>query len=65
MTVDGPAPWHAQPEADVVAALDAGPEGLTSAEAQARLTRYGPNRLPQAEPARRPRACCSSRCARR
>ena len=49
MTVDGPAPWHAQPEADVVAALDAGPEGLTSAEAQARLTRYGQNRLPQAE----------------
>ncbi len=47
--VDGSAPWHAQPEAEVVAALDAGADGLTSAEAQARLTRYGPNRLPQAE----------------
>jgi len=45
----GPAPWHAQPEAEVVAALDAGPEGLTSAEARARLARYGPNRLPEAE----------------
>ena len=44
-----PAPWHAQSEAEVVAALDAGPDGLTSAEAQARLTRHGLNRLPEAE----------------
>jgi calcium-translocating P-type ATPase len=43
------APWHARPEAEVVAALDAGPDGLTSVEAQTRLTRYGPNRLPEAE----------------
>jgi Cation transporter/ATPase, N-terminus len=42
------APWHARSEAEVVAALDAGPDGLTSAEAQARLTRHGPNRLPEA-----------------
>jgi calcium-translocating P-type ATPase len=45
----GPAPWHAQPGAEVIAALDAGSDGLTSAEAQARLGRYGPNRLPEAE----------------
>ncbi|MGZ4278794.1 MAG: P-type ATPase, partial [Solirubrobacteraceae bacterium] len=42
------APWHARSEAEVVAALDAGPDGLTSAEAQARLTRHGLNRLPEA-----------------
>jgi calcium-translocating P-type ATPase len=43
------APWHARSEAEVVAALEAGPDGLTSAEAQARLTRHGLNRLPEAE----------------
>jgi calcium-translocating P-type ATPase len=45
----GGLPWHAAPEAEVVAALDAAPEGLTSTEARARLSRYGPNRLPAAE----------------
>jgi calcium-translocating P-type ATPase len=51
MGVSPPTPpsWHAAPEAEVVAALDAGPDGLTSAEAQARLRRHGPNRLPAAE----------------
>ena len=44
-----PVPWHARPEAEVVADLDAEPDGLSSAEAQARLARYGPNRLPEAE----------------
>ena len=46
-----PALWHATPEAEVVAAFDAGPDGLTAAEAQARLTRFGPNRLPEAKAA--------------
>ena len=55
------APWHDQSAADVLAALDAGPEGLTAAEAQARLARYGPNRLPEAG-APPPPGCCSSRC---
>jgi len=41
------APWHSQPEAQVVATLDTSPEGLTSGDANSRLTRYGPNRLPQ------------------
>ena len=43
-----PAPWHATPELDVAAALDAGPDGLTSADAHERLSRFGPNRLPEA-----------------
>jgi len=44
-----PAPWHATPEAEVVAALGASPDGLTRAEAESRLTRFGPNRLPEAK----------------
>ena len=43
-----PTAWHATPELDVAAALDAGPDGLSSADAQARLSRFGPNRLPEA-----------------
>ena len=41
-------PWHATPEQEVVAALDARPDGLSTAEAEARLSRFGPNRLPEA-----------------
>jgi len=41
----GGLPWHAAAGAEVVAALDADPDGLTSTEARARLSRYGPNRL--------------------
>ncbi len=43
-----PAPWHATPELDVAAALDAGPDGLTSTDAHERLSHFGPNRLPEA-----------------
>lgn len=44
-------PAHAQPSRAVLAALDSGAEGLSAAEAAARLDRHGPNRLP--EPPRR------------
>ena len=37
--------WHAQPAADVLAALETGSDGLSPEEAKARLGRYGPNRL--------------------
>src|SRR4051794_34229883 len=40
--------WHATPAPEVAAELAAGPEGLTSDDARARLARYGPNRLPEA-----------------
>jgi cation-transporting ATPase F len=40
--------WHAAPEQDVARMLQAVPEGLSSREAQVRLARYGPNRLPAA-----------------
>ncbi|MBK8448358.1 MAG: HAD-IC family P-type ATPase [Micropruina sp.] len=36
---------HALTTTDVLAALAAGPEGLTGAEAERRLQRYGPNRI--------------------
>ena len=40
--------YHARPIADVVSALGADPrQGLTEAEAAARLQKYGPNRLPE------------------
>ncbi|MFC7690316.1 HAD-IC family P-type ATPase [Paeniroseomonas aquatica] len=39
-------PPHASAPAEALAALEAGPEGLTSAAAAARLARHGPNRLP-------------------
>lgn len=38
-------PWHAQPAADALAALDSPDGGLSAAEAQKRLERVGPNRL--------------------
>lgn len=41
-----PAAVHAEPLAAVLARLDAGPAGLSTAEAAARLARHGPNRLP-------------------
>ncbi|NBN63068.1 cation-transporting P-type ATPase [Pannonibacter tanglangensis] len=39
---------HADRPDDVLAALSSSPTGLTGAEAQERLARHGPNRLPQA-----------------
>jgi magnesium-transporting ATPase (P-type) len=44
---EGQLPWHALPVDEVARALDATPTGLSSAEAAARLARFGPNRLPQ------------------
>ena len=46
---NGPRPWHALTAADVVDALDTNAAlGLTRDEAQRRLDRVGPNRLPEA-----------------
>jgi Ca2+-transporting ATPase len=39
------APWHAQALAEVLAALDSSPSGLSEAETARRLERFGPNRL--------------------
>ncbi|MBB0989960.1 cation-translocating P-type ATPase [Dietzia kunjamensis] len=44
-----PTPWHTLAPAEVLSRLGAGPDGLTSAEAGARLVRHGPNTLPEAE----------------
>jgi calcium-translocating P-type ATPase len=46
--------WHALEADHALAAVDSGPEGLTSAEAQARRERFGPNRIApmRPEPAR-------------
>lgn len=38
---------HAKPAADCLSALDAHPQGLSSADAARRLAEHGPNRLPQ------------------
>ena len=38
-------PWHARPAAEALAALGSPDGGLSAAEAQARLERFGPNRL--------------------
>jgi calcium-translocating P-type ATPase len=38
--------WHALPEAEVLSTLGTTAEGLSSKEAQSRLVRDGPNRLP-------------------
>ncbi|MBK9121348.1 MAG: HAD-IC family P-type ATPase [Phycisphaerales bacterium] len=46
----GDVPWHAWDGRDVLAALDANEDGLTVAEAGARLSRHGPNVLPRAKP---------------
>ncbi|HVS14020.1 MAG TPA: HAD-IC family P-type ATPase [Thermoanaerobaculia bacterium] len=42
--------WHAMPVRDIAAELGARKAGLTGAEAQTRLQRYGPNRLPGKPP---------------
>lgn len=44
----GARPWHARSGAEVLAELGSGPDGLTDAEARARLDRHGPNELPRA-----------------
>jgi len=41
-----PASWHTKPAQAVLAELSATPEGLTQEEAQSRLFKHGPNRLP-------------------
>lgn len=42
----GTRPWHAVAAAEVMAAQQSDPSGLTEAEAEARLARVGPNQLP-------------------
>ena len=43
--------WHALPQSDLVAALEVVPaEGLDAQEAAVRLTRFGANRLAEAQP---------------
>ena len=39
--------WHTESAAAALAALDASPQGLTSAEAKQRLAQHGPNALPE------------------
>ena len=47
--IETPEPaWHALPPDEALRRLDGSPEGLTSSEVAARLTRYGPNVLPRA-----------------
>lgn len=41
--------WHAQPEQEALERLEADSDGLSASEAQARLERFGPNQLQQAE----------------
>jgi magnesium-transporting ATPase (P-type) len=43
-------PWHALSRDAVLARVQANPDGLSTAEAQRRLERVGPNRLPEAAP---------------
>jgi Ca2+-transporting ATPase len=46
-----PPTWYARKPADIVAALDSDLErGLSRAEAAARLSRYGPNRIAKEKP---------------
>ena len=40
--------WHATPAKDVMRALESAQDGLSSADAEARLRRFGPNALPEA-----------------
>src|SRR5687768_4410723 len=42
--------WHAMDVGAVREAVSSGESGLTTAEAEARIARLGPNRLPQARP---------------
>ena len=37
--------WHALDGEEALATLESGPEGLTEADAEARLARHGPNRI--------------------
>jgi len=46
----GDTPWHAQPVAEALRALDTTAAGLTAAEAERRLAQYGPNLLPEGAP---------------
>ncbi len=43
-------PWHSLDVDQVLAMLETGKDGLSSEEAQLRLQKYGPNRLPEAKP---------------
>jgi magnesium-transporting ATPase (P-type) len=43
-----PHAWHALTAEEALAAVESTPRGLTTAEARARLARYGPNALPEA-----------------
>ena len=47
--LDTDRPWHAMSADAALAALDTGPQGLTSAEATRRRARFGPNELPHAK----------------
>jgi magnesium-transporting ATPase (P-type) len=49
-TLDLPGSPHALPAHDVLAGSGSGPQGLTRAEASARLVRHGRNALPRPEP---------------
>jgi len=42
-----PTPWHATTAEEALRALDSRAEGLSAAEVQRRLEKYGPNHLPQ------------------
>ncbi len=47
-TALGPRPWHALPVSEVIDALETDAAvGLTAAEANRRLSKFGPNRLPE------------------
>ncbi|MGK2921849.1 MAG: cation-transporting P-type ATPase [Methyloceanibacter sp.] len=39
--------WHTKPAGEVLEALESGPSGLSSGEAEARKALFGPNRLPE------------------
>src|SRR5690606_1307134 len=45
MQKDPTAPWHTQPVDTVLSDLQASADGLSSAEAQARIDEFGPNEL--------------------
>jgi len=46
--VNQPPSWHQRPAADVLAALETSPRGLSQEEAARRRELHGPNRLPEA-----------------
>ncbi len=47
MAPRGEFPWHACTVEEVLARLEAGPDGLSGEEAKRRLAHFGPNRLPE------------------